>query len=805
MSREYIITRLLVRERRAGDIRHIIGHPSLLLILILLLLCSSSPPRLRRQRVRMLNALACLHLMPLLACAQASRLAHTHRQLLVLPSVPALSPMPAPSTPMPSRSTPASTCLQPARTPSLPVPVHPQQLRALKLPMSAHPHPRPLNPTAPKCAPTAAATATATTAATTAVYAPPTHPKVPFGELEHEPHPQNKNTCEPSVSSGEDDEMSDTPLQKKMGKNTKNTPPLQDKRDKQANKKTSPNVSDDTLIDSDASILEAGRKYLKENSNKDTPFKTIKETVDPKTGVVTRMKVKQLIHATRPGKDGKDEPCTPEPAWFVPSYTPSDHDSPQAGPSNSKAQPVQKKGGKRVRAGPQKGVKKASQSSAKDKATVASKRKTRDSDEENKPSKVHVISINSSDEEEEVKVEKDAKAKINTRGIKHIIPNRAEVVIERRKKVREDTPHPVQSDSDKDGDASEDDNMDMDVKETKAKGVKYLVNDEAEESMDEPMDVDSDADSDGNLKGFIVSKDELETVQPKKLRKRTAADDERYEKLTARAAKEAKANKGKGQVDGNAVLGMKCLVQQNKTAAIKGMAVATESDEEESVKKPDQDSASEDDNEEEQPQCYYTSKDMQSHLEKGRWNNVFSYTTAVNCTGTFQETAYGFENLEWNMWNKYDIDQIMDTVCYRGSEEEKLVSPAFGDPRECSLQKLGGRAGSLILCTKGTPALPFEPMWVIQSNLEVDSLQLTSDKLRGFKAIYGAAAYQHSERQKAFLATSFKKRNLDYYTNLEGFVSFSTKWAEISRIQKAEVEDEPTIGQSNLFSKAIAK
>ncbi|KAI0308444.1 hypothetical protein OF83DRAFT_1089823, partial [Amylostereum chailletii] len=66
---------------------------------------------------------------------------------------------------------------------------------------------------------------------------------------------------------------------------------------------SSPNVSDDTLIDSDASIHEVGKKYLKENPNKDTPFKTIKEIVDPKTGVVTRMKVKQLIHATRPGKD----------------------------------------------------------------------------------------------------------------------------------------------------------------------------------------------------------------------------------------------------------------------------------------------------------------------------------------------------------------------------------------------------------------------------------------------------------------------------------------------------------------------
>ncbi|KAI0310244.1 hypothetical protein OF83DRAFT_1088500, partial [Amylostereum chailletii] len=569
--------------------------------------------------------------------------------------------------------------------------------------------------------------------------------------------------------------MSDTPLQKKTGKNAKNAPPLQDKRAKWANKKTTPNASDNTLIDSDASIREVGKKYLKENPNKD---------------------------------------------WFVPSYTPSDHDSPQAGPSNSKAQPVQKKGGKRVRAGPQKGVKKASQSSAKNKATGASKRKTRDHDEENKPSKVQVISIDSSDEDEEVKVKKELNGKIksvvllcaspyanfkfstrgikriitnraevvierrkkvdhdeenkpskvqvisidssdedeevkvkkelngkiksvvllcaspyanfkfSTRGIKRIITNRAEVVIERRKKVREDTPHPVQANSGNDDDVSEDDETDVDVKETKAKGVKSLVNNKAEESMDdEPMDVDSDADSDGNLKGFIVSEDELEscrTVQPKKLCK-----------LAARAAKEAKSDKGKGRADGNAILGMKHLVQQNKTAASKGMAVATESDEEENIKKPDQDSASEDDNEEEQPQCYYISKDMQSHLEKG----------------TFQETGYRFENLEWDMWNEYDIDQIMETVCYRGSEEEKLVSPAFG---------------SLILCTKGTPALLFEPMWVIQSNLEVDSLQLTSDKLRGFKAIYGATAYQHSERRKAFLATSFKKCNLGYYTNPEG-------------------------------------
>lgn len=52
--------------------------------------------------------------------------------------------------------------------------------------------------------------------------------------------------------------------------------------------------------------------------------------------------------------------------------------------------------------------------------------------------------------------------------------------------------------------------MDVDEDEPHTKGVQSLVDDEAEESTDEPMDIDSDADSDGNLKGFVVSEDELE-------------------------------------------------------------------------------------------------------------------------------------------------------------------------------------------------------------------------------------------------------------------------------------------------------
>lgn len=103
-------------------------------------------------------------------------------------------------------------------------------------------------------------------------------------------------------------------------------------------------------------------------------------------------------------------------------------------------------------------------------------------------------------------------------------------------------------------------------------------------------------------------------VQPKKLRKRTKADDERDVKLCVlillwdicraylfciREAKAAKAQKGKARQDGNANLGLKRLVKHNKAAASQGMAIATESDQDDSSQE-DHGNA---DNIDEQPRC----------------------------------------------------------------------------------------------------------------------------------------------------------------------------------------------------------